>query len=186
MQADYDWYLEKSICVFEANKFLDKRGFFSEIYNKEFLANIGINETFVQDNYSYSKQKYTLRGLHFQKYPHEQAKIVRVIQGSILDIVLDIRKDSNTYLKSLNFELSKKNFSSIYIPKGFAHGFLTLEENSEVMYKTSDFYNKESEVSLSCFDERFSIELPTNREEITLSEKDKDTYLIEEKEKELR
>ena len=158
MQANFDWYLEKSICVFEAEKFLDERGFFSEIYNKEFLASIGISDTFVQDNYSYSKEKYTLRGLHFQKYPHEQAKIVRVVQGRILDIVLDIRKDSRTYLKSLSFELSKENFSSIYIPKGYAHGFLTLEENCEVMYKTSDFYKKDLTINL--LGPVFDIKLP--------------------------
>ena len=186
MQANFNWYLEKSICVFEADKFLDERGFFSEIYNKEFLQNIGVTETFVQDNYSFSKEKYTLRGLHFQKFPHEQAKIVRVMQGSILDIVLDLRKGSGTYLKSLSFELSKENFCSIYIPKGFAHGFLTLEENSEVMYKTSDFYKKESEVSLSCFDDRFFIDLPAKKEEITQSKKDKYSCTFEEIEKDLR
>mgnify|MGYP001184002560 CR=1 FL=1 len=186
MQANFDWYLEKSICVFEAEKFLDERGFFSEIYNKEFLANIGISDTFVQDNYSYSKEKYTLRGLHFQKYPHEQAKIVRVVKGRILDIVLDIRKDSRTYLKSLSFELSKENFSSIYIPRGYAHGFLTLEENCEVMYKTSDFYKKDSEISLSCFDDHLSIDLPVKKEEIILSEKDKNSYTLEEIEKDFR
>ena len=173
-------------CVFEAEKFLDERGFFSEIYNKEFLASIGISDTFVQDNYSYSKEKYTLRGLHFQKYPHEQAKIVRVVQGRILDIVLDIRKDSRTYLRSLSFELSKENFSSIYIPKGYAHGFLTLEENCEVMYKTSNFYKKDSEISLSCFDVHLSIDLPVKKEEIILSEKDKNCYTLEEIEKDFR
>ena len=183
MQANFDWYLKKSVCVFEAQKFSDKRGFFSEIYNKEFLEGIGIPDTFVQDNFSYSKEKYTLRGLHFQKHPYEQAKIVRATQGSILDIVLDIRKSSRTYLKSLCVELSKENFNSIYIPKGFAHGFLTLEEDCEVMYKTSNFYKEDSEISLSCFDHQLRIDLPVNKEKITLSEKDISSFSLKEIEK---
>ena len=99
MQTSYKWYLNNSICVFESQRFTDERGFFSEIYNKEYLETIGIKDLFVQDNYSFSSKQYTFRGLHFQKHPHEQAKIMRAIQGRILDIVVDIRQGSDTYLK---------------------------------------------------------------------------------------
>ena len=184
MQTSSKWYFNNSICVFESQRYSDERGFFSEIYNKEYLETIGIKDLFVLDSYSFSSKQYTFRGLHFQKYPYEQAKIVRAIQGSILDIVVDIRKGSDTFLKSFRVELTKENFLSIYIPKGFAHGFLTLEDNCELLYKTSNFYNKEHEMSLSCFDEQLDINLPVGKEEITISEKDLNSHLVSEIEQE--
>ena len=166
MQTSSKWYFNNSICVFESQRYSDERGFFSEIYNKEYLETIGIKDLFVLDSYSFSSKQYTFRGLHFQKYPYEQAKIVRAIQGSILDIVVDIRKGSDTYLKS------------------FAHGFLTLEDNCELLYKSSNFYNKEHEMSLSCFDEKLDINLPVGKEDITISEKDLNSHLVSEIEQE--
>ena len=184
MQTSSKWYLNNSICVFESQRYSDERGFFSEIYNKEYLETIGIIDLFVQDNYSFSSKQYTFRGLHFQKHPHEQAKIVRAIQGRILDIVVDIRQGSDTYLKSFSVELSKENFLSIYIPKGFAHGFLTLEDNCDILYKTSNFYNNAHEISLSCFDEQLDINLPVGKEEMSISEKDLNSRLVSEIEQE--
>ena len=125
---------------------------------KEYLETIGIIDLFVQDNYSFSSKQYTFRGLHFQKHPHEQAKIVRAIQGRILDIVVDIRQGSDTYLKSFSVELSKENFLSIYIPKGFAHGFVALEDNTVFSYKCSEFYNKDSERSIAWDDSDLAID----------------------------
>jgi len=176
---------EQQVRVFKTQRYTDKRGFFSEIYNKEYLETIGIKDSFVQDNYSLSSKQYTFRGLHFQKHPHEQAKIIKVLQGRILDIAVDIRKGSDTYLKSFSVELSRENLLSIYIPKGFAHGFLTLENNCEILYKTSNHYNKEHEISLSCFDEQLDINLPVGKEDITISEKDLNAHLVSDIEQEL-
>ena len=170
MQTSSKWYFNNSICVFESQRYSDERGFFSEIYNKEYLETIGIKDLFVLDSYSFSSKQYTFRGLHFQKYPYEQAKIVRAIQGSFLDIVVDIRKGSDTYLKSFRVELTKENFLSIYIPKGFAHGFQSLEDNVEIIYFVSEFYSQKSEKGIRWDDKAFKIKWPI--EQIIVSKKD--------------
>jgi dTDP-4-dehydrorhamnose 3,5-epimerase len=166
------WHLNNSVCELVPLKHEDLRGFMSETYQKDALKVLGINENFVQENHSLSKNKNTFRGLHFQKPPHEQAKLVRVLRGSILDIVVDLRSNSPTYLQHEFITLSADNFKQVYIPAGFAHGFLTLENNCEITYKISNYYNQSSDVSISIFDKDLDIKLPCGRSDIIFSAKD--------------
>lgn len=136
----------KDLMLITPNVFSDERGYFMETYNQKNLEKI-IHAAFVQDNESQS-QKGVLRGLHFQKPPFAQAKLVRVVFGSILDVAVDIRKDSVTYGQHYKYVLSAENKKQLYIPVGFAHGFLSLENDTILSYKCSDFYHKESEASL--------------------------------------
>ncbi len=129
-------------------RFGDDRGWFTEVYNEEKFRELGIDERFVQDNHSLSKPVGTLRGLHFQTPPHGQAKLVRCIRGRILDVAVDIRKGSPTYGKWVGAELSAENGNQLFIPVGFAHGFVTLEPDSEVTYKVSAFYAPKNDAGL--------------------------------------
>lgn len=129
-------------------RFEDHRGFFSETYNKRRLAELGIENDFVQDNHSLSLEPGTIRGLHFQAPPHAQGKLVRCVKGAVFDVAVDIRIGSPTFGDWEAHELSEKNGYQLYIPIGFAHGFMTLEPKSEVVYKCTDFYAPDSEVSL--------------------------------------
>lgn len=157
--------------VIQPKVFEDGRGHFFESYNKENLKIIGITTDFVQDNQSLSNHG-VLRGLHFQAPNHAQVKLVRVIVGSIMDVVVDIRKDSPTYGKYHSIILSEENKTMFYIPEGFAHGFLVLENKTIVQYKCSDFYNKESESSLLWNDPDININWGVDYEPI-VSDKDK-------------
>ena len=150
--------------------FIDERGYFLESYNQSDFKSAGISDNFVQDNRSMST-KGALRGLHFQSPPYAQSKLICVISGSVLDIVVDIRKNSSTYGKYYSVELSGDNFMQLYVPKGFAHGFLTLEDNTVFTYKCCDYYNKESEGGLMWNDALLSI--PWGVQNPVLSEKDK-------------
>ena len=134
----------EGLLILQPKVFQDDRGYFYEPYNKKVLQTAGINEEFVQDNQSLS-QKDVLRGLHFQNPPYAQSKLVRVIQGSVWDLVVDIRKKSPTYGQHFGIDLSSNNITIFYIAAGFAHGFATLEDNTVFLYKCSTFYNKESE-----------------------------------------
>jgi dTDP-4-dehydrorhamnose 3,5-epimerase len=134
----------QGVFVLKPNLFKDDRGYFYESYNQKTFEKLGITDHFVQDNQSCS-QKDVVRGLHFQKPPFAQAKLVRVIQGAILDIAVDLRKHSITYGKYYAAELTAENHLQLYIPVGFAHGFVVLEDNTIVQYKCSEFYNKEYE-----------------------------------------
>jgi len=145
----------KDLMLITPNVFTDYRGYFMETYNQKRLEKV-IKTTFVQDNESLS-QKGVLRGLHFQIPPFAQSKLVRVIFGSILDVAIDIRKDSETYGKHFKHVLSAENRKQLYIPAGFAHGFLSLENNTIFNYKCSDFYHKKSEASLLWNDEDLDI-----------------------------
>ena len=145
------------LIVIEPEIFLDDRGFFFESWNLNSFKKIGIEENFVQDNQSLSS-KGVLRGLHFQNPPYSQSKLVRVIKGSVLDVAVDIRSNSPTYGLHYSVTLSEKNFKSFFIPKGFAHGFITLEDNTIFSYKCSEFYNKESEGSIAWNDKDLSID----------------------------
>ena len=122
------------------NRFGDARGWFTEVYSEPTFAKLGIDCTFVQDNHSLSVPAYTLRGLHFQTPPHGQDKLVRCVRGRIFDVAVDIRKDSPTFGKWVGAELSADNGHQLFIPIGFAHGFVTLETDCEVTYKCSDVY----------------------------------------------
>lgn len=134
----------KDLIILKPRVFEDERGYFFESYNKSVFSQNGLDMEFVQDNQSLS-QKGVLRGLHFQNEPHAQGKLVRVINGSVLDVAVDIRKASPTYGKSFSIELNEKNKTMFYIPPGFAHGFLTLENNTIFSYKCTKVYNKASE-----------------------------------------
>lgn len=159
----------EGLLIIQPTVFHDDRGYFYEPYNRKAFAEIGITEEFVQDNQSFS-QKDVVRGLHFQKPPHAQAKLLRILQGSIWDVAVDIRKSSPTYGKYFGLELSAENKTMFYVPKGFAHGFVTLEDNTLLLYKCSDFYNKASEESLIWNDADVAIPWKINNP--ILSEKD--------------
>jgi dTDP-4-dehydrorhamnose 3,5-epimerase len=131
--------------VISAKRFGDDRGFFSETFRKSTLLNEGIDVEFVQDNHSMSQAKHTLRGLHIQLPPFEQAKLVRVVKGSILDVAVDVRRHSPTFGQWVSAVISEKEWNQIYVPTGFLHGFLTLEENTEVVYKVSKYYDRDAE-----------------------------------------
>lgn len=167
--------LIKGLLLIQPNVFQDDRGYFYEPYNKKIFAGVGINDDFVQDNQSLS-QKGVVRGLHFQKPPHAQAKLIRVLQGAVWDVAVDIRKNSPTYGEYYGVELSEKNKTILYIPEGFAHGFVTLEDNTIFLYKCSRFYNKESEDSIFWNDP--DINIPWNITSPILSEKDKKATLL--------
>lgn len=146
----------EGLSVVEPKVFEDKRGYFFESYSADKFKELGIDKVFIQDNQSLS-QKGVLRGLHFQNPPFAQAKLVRVIKGSVLDIAVDIRKDSPTYGQHFAIELSEKNKKMLYIPEGFAHGFLTLEDNTIFSYKCSENYHPEAEDSVLWSDKTLNI-----------------------------
>ena len=160
----------EGLVIIEPNVFEDDRGHFFESYNKNEFVENGINIDFVQDNQSFS-QKGVLRGLHFQNLPFAQAKLIRVITGSVLDVAVDIRKNSPTYGQHQNIILSGKNKKMFFIPEGFAHGFLTLEDNTIFSYKCSNFYNTPSEDSILWNDKLLNINWDIDSP--LLSEKDK-------------
>lgn len=169
------------VVIFEPTIFSDERGWFMESFNEarfdQKLQEIGLPKarTFVQDNHSFSKRG-VLRGLHYQDAPHAQGKLVRVLQGAAYDVAIDLRKDSATYLKWIGVELSKLNNRMLWIPEGFAHGFLALEDGTEFFYKTTDYYNKSSERTLRWDDEVFNINWPQT-DNLVISEKDKNAPL---------
>lgn len=146
----------KGLFVLKPKVFEDERGYFFESYSKKLFKEAGIDIDFVQDNQSLS-QKGVLRGMHFQNPPHAQGKLVRVITGAVLDVVVDIRKDSKTFGKWYGLELTEKNKWMMYVPPGFAHGFLTLENNTVFSYKCTNFYNKASEDCLLWNDKDINI-----------------------------
>ena len=158
------------LLIVQPKVFEDARGYFYESYSKSLFEIHGIKEDFVQDNQSLS-QAGVLRGLHFQNPPYAQGKLVRVIKGAILDVAVDIRKNSPTYGKHFLIELNEKNKTMLWIPAGFAHGFLTLEDDTIFSYKCTNYYNKASEGCIMWNDK--DLEINWNIENPTLSEKDK-------------
>jgi dTDP-4-dehydrorhamnose 3,5-epimerase len=156
--------------------FGDHRGYFFESFSKRVFDELGIKDQFVQDNESLSAEVGVLRGLHFQKPPHAQAKLIRVIRGKVLDVVVDIRKESPTYGQHFSVELSEENKLMLFVPKGFAHGFVTLEANTLFSYKCSDFYFPELEETLMWNDPQLSINWGVNTP--ILSEKDQQGTLF--------
>ncbi len=159
----------EGLWVIKPKVFADARGYFFESYNKDLFTQNGLNLNFVQDNQSLS-HKGVLRGLHFQNPPFAQGKLVRVITGAVYDVAVDIRKNSPTYGKSFGAELTEENKMMMYIPEGFAHGFLTLKDNTIFSYKCTNFYNKASEDSIKWNDPTVGIKW--NVENPLLSEKD--------------
>lgn len=150
----------------------DERGYFMESYNQKTFSENGIAINFVQDNQSKSK-KGVLRGLHFQNSPYAQSKLVRVLSGSILDIVVDLRKEKTTFGKHFTLEVSADNKKQVLVPKGFAHGFLVLSNEAEVFYKTDEFFNKEADGGINFNDPAMGLTDILTGENLILSEKDK-------------
>lgn len=157
--------------IITPKKFGDHRGFFSETYNQGAFEAAGLDYTFVQDNHSFSAPKGTLRGLHFQTPPHGQDKLLRVIRGAIYDVAVDIRKGSPTYGKWVGRTISADEWNQILVPVGFAHGFCTVEENTEVLYKVTGKYAPECEGGLTWNDPDIGIDWPLDGAPI-LSAKD--------------
>lgn len=151
----------------------DARGFFSEVFSARDFAAIDPSVGFVQDNHSWSAKSGTVRGLHFQTPPFAQGKLVRVTRGRILDVAVDIRKSSPTFGRHVAVELSAENWSQLWIPPGFAHGFSTLEDNCEVLYKVTAFYAKDCDYGLAFDDPALGIDWKIGGGSPILSEKDK-------------
>jgi dTDP-4-dehydrorhamnose 3,5-epimerase len=160
----------KDVFLIKPQVFHDQRGFFYESYSQRDFEKQGIKIDFVQDNHSLSEKIGTLRGLHFQKPPFEQTKLVRVTNGKIYDVVVDIRKNSATFGQWEGYELSAKNFWQLLVPRGFAHGFETLEENTEVQYKCDQFYHPDADSGIIWNDPDLKINWPIR--DIIISEKD--------------
>ena len=167
----------KNLLLIEPKIFEDSRGFFMESYNYNTFKELGIDNVFVQDNISKSS-KAVLRGLHFQRDKYAQAKLVYVLRGAVLDITVDLRKDSETFGKYEAVELNDKNKRMLFIPRGFAHGFLTLEDDTEFVYKCDNFYNPKSEVGIIWNDIDLNIDWNLDKynikeKELIISKKDK-------------
>ena len=162
----------KDVVVFEPRIFTDDRGYFFETYNEKLFNDNGIAAKFVQDNQSKSSYG-VIRGLHFQKGEHAQAKLVRVLQGRVLDVAVDLRKGSETYGKHVAVELSDVNNLQLFIPRGFAHGFSVLSRTAVFAYKCDNLYCKESEGGIDCNDPDLGIDWQIPAEDRVLSEKDK-------------
>ncbi|GAB3427562.1 dTDP-4-dehydrorhamnose 3,5-epimerase [Niabella aquatica] len=161
----------EGLLIFEPRVFEDSRGYFFEAYNKSVFEAEGLTYGFVQDNQSFS-QYGTIRGLHYQQAPYAQCKLVRVLQGKILDIAVDIRKASPTYGKVFSIELTSENKKQLLIPAGFAHGFSVLSETAMVMYKCDALYNKESEGGIIYNDPDLAIDWQLPDEAAIVSDKD--------------
>ncbi len=172
----------EGVLIIETDVFVDHRGYFSETYSKPKYEAAGITVDFVQDNVSFSVQKGTVRGLHWQNPPFAQSKLVSCTKGIVIDVAVDIRKGSPTYGNWVTCELSAENHRQFFIPQGFAHGFLTLTDNVEFRYKVDNVYDKASEGSIRYDDPAIGIEWGTllNGIEAVLSEKDKVGPLLEE------
>ena len=161
------------VLLIEPAKHGDARGFFSEVWKRSALAARGFTADFVQDNHSHSQAVGVLRGLHFQRPPAAQGKLVRVIRGRILDVAVDIREGSPTFGQHVAVELSAENWRQLWVPRGFAHGFLTLEPDTEVIYKVDSEYDAAADAGIAWDDPALGIEWPLPPGGPTLSDKDR-------------
>lgn len=161
-------------------RYEDERGFFTETYNAATFAAKGIDTTFVQDNHSYSAKTGTLRGLHYQLAPRAQAKLVRVVRGRVFDVAVDLRRGSPTFAKWVGIELSAEKGNQILVPAGFAHGFVTLEPDTEILYKVSDFYSPDHDRAIRFDDPEIGIDWPVDARDLLLSAKDRGAPLLAE------
>ena len=169
----------KGVYIVEPQVFGDARGWFTESWSEKKLAEAGIKADFVQDNHSYSAQKGTLRGLHYQLNPMCQAKMLRCTRGKIFDVAVDIRKGSPQYGQWVGVELSAENHRQLFIPRGFAHGFITLTDDVEVQYKADNYYAPECDGNIRWDDPEIGVEWPL--EPVILSDKDKVAPLLKER-----
>lgn len=149
----------------------DDRGFFARAWSQDEFAEHGLQTRVVQSNVAYNKRRGTLRGMHFQVAPHEEAKLIRCTRGALYDVIIDLRPDSPTYAKWIGVELSADNLRMLYVPEGLAHGYQTLEDETEAFYQVSEFYTPEAERGIRWDDPQFNIRWPPVDERI-ISEKD--------------
>lgn len=159
--------------VLVPRQFKDARGFFSEIYSRQEFRSAGIDTEFVQDNHSLSVERGVVRGLHYQIAPMAQDKLVRVVRGAIMDVAVDIRRSSPTFGRHVAVKLSADNWQQMFIPIGFAHGFATLEPNTEVVYKVSDYYSPAHERGIRWNDPALGIDWGVDEAQAILSERDR-------------
>lgn len=161
----------KGSFILEVNKLEDERGFFGRTFCRREFEQHGINPMVVQANVSFNKTKGILRGMHYQAHPYEETKLVRCVRGAIYDVIIDLRKNSPTYKKWFGIELKEASYKMLFVPEGFAHGFITLQDNTEVIYMVSQFYTPGSERGIRWDDPAFDIKWPI--EPIMISEKDR-------------
>jgi len=161
------------IKIIKPKKFGDHRGFFSETYNKQALAQAGVALDFVQDNHSLSVSRGVIRGLHFQTPPFGQDKLVRVVRGAILDVAVDLRRGSPTFGQHVSAVISAEEWNQILVPVGFAHGFCTLEPNTEVIYKVTNYYSPAHDKGVRWNDPALGIDWPVRESDAIVSDKDK-------------
>ena len=168
----------KKAYLIEPSKLEDERGFFARSWDKEKFEEIDLSHKIVQCNISFSAKKGTIRGMHYQISPYEESKVIRCTRGKIFDVILDLRKDSKTYKKWVSQELTEENFKMLFVPEGCAHGFMTLEDNTEVFYQNTAIHKKEFERGVRWDDSMFSINWP-NFQKI-VSKKDQSWELYQE------
>ena len=159
--------------IIKTKKFVDPRGYFSETYHEKNFYDAGISLRFVQDNHTMSPQAGTIRGLHFQGHPFAQDKLVRVVKGRVFDVAVDLRRTSRTFGKWVGIEISALDWKQVLIPKGFAHGFCTLEPDTEVIYKVSNHYSPAHDFGVVWNDPDLAIDWPVQDGQVTLSDKDR-------------
>jgi dTDP-4-dehydrorhamnose 3,5-epimerase len=162
----------RDVLLIRPRRFSDARGFFAEVWNKQTYSEAGITTDFVQDNCSFSRSPGTIRGLHFQYAPAAQTKLVRVVRGSVLDVAVDLRSDSPTFGAFVSAELTASGGEQLLIPAGFAHGFCTLEADTEVAYKVSDFYAPDLDAGIVWNDPDIGVDWPLEGRTPVLSDKD--------------
>ena len=163
--------------IIELEPFRDERGLFARTFCKRDFAEIDHQKEFVQFNHSHTRDKGTLRGMHYQHPPHAEIKLIRCIRGKVLDVIIDIRQDSPTFLQHIGVELSSENMRMIYVPEGFAHGFQTLVDHSELIYHHTAYYTPEAEGGLHALDPKLNIDWPL--EPTVMSDKDKNQAFIQ-------
>lgn len=173
MSLDVEELTIREVKLLTPARFGDARGFFSETYNAARFRDAGIEADFIQDNHSYSAPAATVRGLHFQAPPYAQAKLVRVLRGSIIDIAVDARRGSNTYGEWVSAKLSAENGVQIFVPRGFLHGFATLEPDTEIAYKVDNYYSKECDGAVFWNDPALAIDWEIDPQNALLSDKDR-------------
>ncbi len=167
----------KGLYIIDLQPFQDERGYFSRIFCKREFREAGIECDFVQTNHSVTHRKGAIRGMHYQKQPDAEAKLIRCVHGAVLDFAIDLRRGSDTFLKFFSVELSERNNNMIYIPQGFAHGFQTLEDQATLIYQHSAYYNPSSEGGIHYDDPKVGIDWPLAITDV--SEKDKKHIFME-------
>ncbi len=171
------------VILLEPRRFDDERGYFQETYNDRRLAEaVGYPVAFVQDNESFSKRAGTVRGLHYQRPPYAQGKLVRVVAGAVIDVVVDVRPDSDTYLQHVAVKLTARGGDQLWVPPGMAHGFCTLTDNTVVSYKVTEHYRPEAEGCLHWLDPHLGIQWPIIEAEAIISDKDRKGLTVAEME----